>query len=117
MADGSNGDEILIRVGLDTTSAEQSTESLKQKIKAVGDTKIDDTPVKGYKAAIRELTAELQILERTQGRNSAAFREGAAQLGKLKLAQKDFADVIESTNPALGRFGAIGNIAKGAAVG
>ncbi|MES2265588.1 MAG: hypothetical protein V4520_02430 [Bacteroidota bacterium] len=111
-----NNEEILLRVGLDTVSAEQSAVNLKAKIQAVGDTPINDTPVKGYKAAIRDLTAQLQILERTQGRNSQAFRDGVTQLGKLKLAAQDFKDVVENFNPA-NKFAGIANIAKGAAVG
>lgn len=109
-------DTILLNVGLNTSEADSGLQALGQKIDAVGNKDLGTTNVKSYKLQIRELTAELQKIEQVQGRNSQAFRDGAKELGRLKLAATDFKQTIEAANPALGRFGSIATIAKGAAV-
>ncbi|QEC78766.1 hypothetical protein [Mucilaginibacter ginsenosidivorax] len=112
-----NGEEkILINVGLNTDEANQGIAALGQKIDAVGKKDLGSTSVKSYKFQIRDLTAELQKIEQVQGRNSQAFRDGAKELGRLKLAARDFKDQIEAYDPS-NKLAGIANIAKGAAVG
>lgn len=115
MADESE-DKILLNVGLNTEEAEQGITALGQKIDNVAKKDLGTSSVQSYKLQIRELTAELQKIEQVQGRNSQAFRDGAKELGRLKLAAADFKQTIESANPALGKFGALVPIAKGASV-
>ncbi|WP_428329042.1 hypothetical protein [Mucilaginibacter sp.] len=109
-------DKILINVGLNTSEAEQGITALGKKIESVSNQNLGTTNVQSYKLQIRELTAELQKIEQVQGRNSQAFRDGAKELGRLKLAALDFKQSIEAANPALGRFGSLIPIARGAAV-
>jgi hypothetical protein len=109
-------DKILINVGLNTEEANSGIQALNQKIQAVSKQDLGTTNVKSYKLQIRELTAELQKIEQVQGRNSQAFRDGAKELGRLKVAARDFKDQIEAYDPS-NKLAGIANIAKGAAVG
>jgi len=114
---GTNDEEmVLINVGLNAEEAEQGIQQLGQKINEVSKQDLGTTNVLAYKTQIRLLTLELQKIEQIQGRNSAAFQAGAKELGRLKLAALDFKQTIEAANPALGKFGALVPIAKGASV-
>ncbi len=114
MADSSN-DKILINVGLNADEAEQGLTALGQKIKSVSEQDLGTSNVQSYKFQIRQLTQELQKIEQVQGRNSAAFRQGATELGRLKQAAVDFKTQIEDFNPA-NKLIPIANVAKAASV-
>ena len=108
-------DRILLRVGLDTSEADAGVQQLGQRINQVSQQDLGTTNVKSYKLQIRELTAELQRIEQVQGRNSAAFRAGAKELGRLKEAARDFKTQIEAYDPS-NKLAGLANIAKGGAV-
>lgn len=116
MLPDSSDDKIILSVGLNTEEAQTGITALGQKIKGVSEQDLGTTNVKSYKLQIRELTADLQKIEQVQGRNSQAFRDSARELGRLKVAARDFKDQIEAYDPS-NKLAGIANIAKGASVG
>ncbi|RKR82652.1 hypothetical protein BDD43_2837 [Mucilaginibacter gracilis] len=111
MADNSE-DRILLNVGLNTSEAEQSLTALGQKVNAVAKQDLGTSSVQSYKIQIRQLTNELQKIEQQQGRNSQAFREGAARLGELKQKAVEFKETVNAWNPA-NKLAGLSSIAKG----
>ena len=115
MADDS--DKILINVGLNANEATESLDALSQKIKEVAKQDLGDTSVKSYKQQIRELQNELQKVEQIQGRGSQAFKDGIVAVRKTQISScpdLQFRKNWRLLIPALGKFGALVPIAKGA---
>ncbi|WP_121811014.1 hypothetical protein [Mucilaginibacter kameinonensis] len=69
---------------------------------------------KNYKQLIRDATSELQKIEQQQGKNSAAFLQGAKDLAELKRRASEFKDTLNSFSPE-NKFAAFSKVASGAA--